>query len=174
MAKKFQFQVPFKKHCGRDNQCVTDLALKATPSGEYSFIVVGHSELFKVLVELQNTGEAAYMCEVFVTFPRHAAYVQVETVTAIRHKVACLPQDDAEGDDDTHILVCEVGNPVPAGQTVIFELAFDPSAITEDVQNLTMSFLASTQSDEDDAHLTDNRQEVTFPVRVQAELSTTA
>ena len=161
------------KDCGRDNECITDLHLEARllSSEPTDFIVVGDYQPFTLETSVENEGEAAYMTEVKVLFPRHLSFMRVRTISQIGYKVACIPENTK---GETHLVMCEIGNPIPKHETIIFQLTFDTAKVTENVQELNMTFEAVTMSTEDDALLGDNMKELKIPVKVHTELDVDA
>ena len=150
---------------------MTDLHLQArlVSSKSKPFIIVGDSNLFTIEVQLQNDGEAAYMSEVTVLFPRHLSFVRVRTSSKLGYKVSCIPKNTK---GDTHLVICEVGNPIPEYKTVTFQLTFDPSKVIENVKELNMTIEAVTHSTED--RTVDNLKELKIPVEIYTELDVDA
>ena len=111
------------------------------------------------------------MSEVTILFPRHLSFVKVRTISQLDYKVSCIPENSR---GDTYMVICEVGNPIPEYKTVIFQLTFDPSKVTENVKELNMTVEAITQSTEDDIETTDNMKELKIPIEVFTELDVEA
>ena len=161
------------KDCGRDNECITDLHLKARLLSLEStdFVVVGDYQPFTVEISVENEGEAAYMSEVKILFPRHLSFVRVRTISQIGYKVACIPENTKGA---THLVLCEVGNPIPKHETIVFQVTFDTAKVTENVQELNMTIETVTMSTEDDTLTGDNVEGLKMPVKVHTELDVDA
>ena len=138
--------------------------LSTEPTG---FVVVGDYQPFTVEISVENEGEAAYMSEVKILFPRHLSFVRVRTISQIGYKVACIPENTK---GETHLVLCEIGNPIPEHETIIFQLTFDTTKVTENVQELKMTIETVTMSTEDDTLIGDNVEELKIPVKVHTEL----
>ncbi|XP_049555556.1 integrin alpha-10 isoform X5 [Orcinus orca] len=115
--------VPFSKDCGPDNECVTDLVLRANMnirgSRKDPFVVRGGRRKVLVSATLKNRKENAYNTSLSLSFSRNL------------HLSSFTPQGDGPvkvecAAPSPHTRLCSVGHPVfQAGAKVTFLLEFE-------------------------------------------------
>ncbi|XP_073664595.1 integrin alpha-10 isoform X3 [Tursiops truncatus] len=115
--------VPFSKDCGPDNECVTDLVLRANMnirgSRKDPFVVRGGRRKVLVSATLKNRKENAYNTSLSLSFSRNL------------HLSSFTPQGDGPvkvecAAPSPHARLCSVGHPVfQAGAKVTFLLEFE-------------------------------------------------
>ncbi|XP_028022309.2 integrin alpha-10 isoform X2 [Balaenoptera acutorostrata] len=115
--------VPFSKDCGPDNECVTDLVLRANMdirgSRKDPFVVRGGRRKVLVSATLENRKENAYNTSLGLSFSRNL------------HLSSFTPQGDGPAKVECaapspHARLCSVGHPVfQAGAKVTFLLEFE-------------------------------------------------
>ncbi|XP_066891081.1 integrin alpha-10 isoform X10 [Kogia breviceps] len=115
--------VPFSKDCGPDNECVTDLVLRANMdirgSRKDPFVVRGGRRKVLVSATLENRKENAYNTSLSLSFSRNL------------HLSSFIPQGDGPAKVECaapspHARLCSVGHPVfQAGAKVTFLLEFE-------------------------------------------------
>ncbi|XP_010998006.2 integrin alpha-10 isoform X1 [Camelus dromedarius] len=115
--------VPFSKDCGPDNECVTDLALRASMdirgSRKEPFVVRGGRRKVLVSAALENREENAYNTSLSLSFSRnlHLSSFTPQRDSAV--KVECAAPSP-------HSRLCSVGHPVfRSGGKVTFLLEFE-------------------------------------------------
>ncbi|XP_068396757.1 integrin alpha-10 isoform X4 [Eschrichtius robustus] len=115
--------VPFSKDCGPDNECVTDLVLRANMdirgSRKDPFVARGGRRKVLVSATLENRKENAYNTSLSLSFSRNL------------HLSSFTPQGDGPvkvecAAPSPHARLCSVGHPVfQAGAKVTFLLEFE-------------------------------------------------
>ncbi|GAB5575461.1 integrin alpha-10 isoform X1 [Prionailurus iriomotensis] len=115
--------VPFSKDCGPDNECVTDLVLRADMdirgSRKDPFVVRGSRQKVLVSATLENRKENAYNTSLNLSFSRNLHLASFTPQRDSPVKVECTAPSP-------HARLCSVGHPVfQAGAKVTFLLEFE-------------------------------------------------
>ncbi|XP_019292119.2 integrin alpha-10 isoform X2 [Panthera pardus] len=115
--------VPFSKDCGPDNECVTDLVLRADMdirgSRKDPFVVRGGRQKVLVSATLENRKENAYNASLNLSFSRNLHLASFTPQRDSPVKVECTAPSP-------HVRLCSVGHPVfQAGAKVTFLLEFE-------------------------------------------------
>ncbi|VFV20576.1 integrin alpha-10-like [Lynx pardinus] len=115
--------VPFSKDCGPDNECVTDLVLRADMdirgSRKDPFVVRGGRQKVLVSATLENRKENAYNTSLNLSFSRNLHLASFTPQRDSPVKVECTAPSP-------HVRLCSVGHPVfQAGAKVTFVLEFE-------------------------------------------------
>ncbi|XP_030183125.1 integrin alpha-10 isoform X1 [Lynx canadensis] len=115
--------VPFSKDCGPDNECVTDLVLRADMdirgSRKDPFVVRGGRQKVLVSATLENRKENAYNTSLNLSFSRNLHLASFTPQRDSPVKVECTAPSP-------HVRLCSVGHPVfQAGSKVTFLLEFE-------------------------------------------------
>ncbi|XP_043431998.1 integrin alpha-10 isoform X2 [Prionailurus bengalensis] len=115
--------VPFSKDCGPDNECVTDLVLRADMdirgSRKDPFVVRGGRQKVLVSATLENRKENAYNTSLNLSFSRNLHLASFTPQRDRPVKVECTAPSP-------HARLCSVGHPVfQAGAKVTFLLEFE-------------------------------------------------
>ncbi|XP_069504505.1 integrin alpha-8 [Ambystoma mexicanum] len=104
--------------CGEDNMCIPDLKLSARPDKEQ--LIIGDENQIMFTINARNEGEGAYEAELHVLIPQEADYVGVvRNIEALR-KLSC----DYKMENQTRMVVCDLGNPMVAGTNLSVGLRF--------------------------------------------------
>ncbi|XP_062342010.1 integrin alpha-IIb [Osmerus eperlanus] len=114
--------------CGEDNMCVPDLQLIAEAGTES--LVVGDDHPALVMVTAENRGEGAYETEMEIRPPPNTHYQSVLPVREDLSRLVCVQRKE----NQTVLIVCELGNPMKQGQKLQAGLLFSVSHL-EDVEN---------------------------------------
>ncbi|KAJ0070585.1 hypothetical protein NL108_016451 [Boleophthalmus pectinirostris] len=111
--------------CGDDNICKPDLKLSVT--SEPQQIYIGDDNALTLKVSAENQGEGAYEAELHV-FPPHQAdftgVVRSQTLT----RLSCAYKKE----NNTKMVVCDLGNPMKGGTKVLAELRFSVHQLSEE------------------------------------------
>uniref|UniRef100_A0A8C1Y153 Integrin, alpha 8 n=1 Tax=Cyprinus carpio TaxID=7962 RepID=A0A8C1Y153_CYPCA len=98
--------------CGEDNMCIPDLKLSAKM--DRTELIIGDDNLLMLIVSAANEGEGAYEAELHVTLPTEADYIGVERRREDLQRLNC----EHRTENDTRVVVCDLGNPMVADTNV--------------------------------------------------------
>nr|XP_006821909.1 PREDICTED: integrin alpha-9-like [Saccoglossus kowalevskii] len=117
--KTVQKEVAFVRNCGPDNECISDLQLKAAfqlPSGYTTFIPLGVTTQIIIDVTIGNQGEDAHQTKIMINYPSVLNFIRIES-GSLGSVIQCLPDTDIL-DDQISGLTCHVGNPMMSNSKV--------------------------------------------------------
>uniref|UniRef100_A0A8C0H556 Integrin subunit alpha 8 n=1 Tax=Chelonoidis abingdonii TaxID=106734 RepID=A0A8C0H556_CHEAB len=95
--------------CGEDNMCIPDLKLSATPDKDQ--LIIGEENCVMLIINPRNDGEGAYEAELHIKIPPEADYTGVERNLKALRVLSC----DYKMENETRMVVCDLGNPMVAG-----------------------------------------------------------
>uniref|UniRef100_A0A8C2I8M7 Integrin, alpha 8 n=1 Tax=Cyprinus carpio TaxID=7962 RepID=A0A8C2I8M7_CYPCA len=104
--------------CGEDNMCIPDLKLSAKM--DRTELIIGDDNLLMLIVSAANEGEGAYEAELHVTLPTEADYIGVERRREDLQRLNC----EHRTENDTRVVVCDLGNPMVADTNLSVGLRF--------------------------------------------------
>ncbi|XP_054842509.1 integrin alpha-1 [Eublepharis macularius] len=153
--------IPFTKDCGKKEKCITDLQLTADARLERdsSSVVIIKSSNYKFPVHLlvRNKKDSAYNTRVIVQYPANIIFVGTEKI----QKDSC---------ELGHNITCKVGYPfLTPGEEISFNIAFQFN-VSFLLENTTIQFSVTSDSEELDETLFDNRGSITIPVKYESGL----
>uniref|UniRef100_A0A670IXZ8 Integrin subunit alpha 8 n=1 Tax=Podarcis muralis TaxID=64176 RepID=A0A670IXZ8_PODMU len=96
--------------CGEDNVCIPDLKLSAVPDQ----IIIGEENCVTLMINSRNEGEGAYEAELHIKIPPEADYTGVERNSKALRVLSC----DYKMENETRMVICDLGNPMAAGTNV--------------------------------------------------------
>ncbi|VCX21723.1 unnamed protein product [Gulo gulo] len=159
--------VPFSKDCGPDNECVTDLVLRANMdikgSRKDPFVVRGGRQKVLVSATLENRKENAYNTSLSLSFSRNL------------HLASFMPQRDSPvkvecTTPSPHVRLCSVGHPVfRTGAKVTFLLEFEFSCSSL-LSQVLVRLTATSNSLERNGTLQDNTAQTSAHVQYEPHL----
>uniref|UniRef100_A0A452S7Z9 Integrin subunit alpha 10 n=1 Tax=Ursus americanus TaxID=9643 RepID=A0A452S7Z9_URSAM len=159
--------VPFSKDCGPDNECVTDLVLRANMdikgSRKDPFIVRGGRQKVLVSATLENRKENAYNTSLSLSFSRNL------------HLASFMPQKDSPvkvecSAPSPHVRLCSVGHPVfQTGAKVTFLLEFEFSCSSL-LSQVLVRLTATSNSLERNGTLQDNTAQTSAYIQYEPHL----
>ncbi|KAI0242235.1 Integrin alpha-PS2 [Lamellibrachia satsuma] len=100
------------KYCGDDNLCIPDLAIFANSKTKVH--IIGRTQEMKLAIQVKNLGEDAFESLIKLQLPEGVSYINVFKVKSPL-PVTCSSYSDKE---DISTVVCDIGNPLPAGALV--------------------------------------------------------
>ncbi|CAM9491654.1 unnamed protein product [Lampetra planeri] len=163
--KHVEYMIPFKKDCGDDDQCITDLVLSVNTdaSGSTSAPFLISSTMHRVLlnVTLHNKLENAYNTRLNVSLSPNLHFSNVMDQAEKAVKINCHSLAHATG------RVCEAGYPVFKSNTKIsrmFEFKLSETTLLNHID-----FQMEAMSDELPDTMHDNAFHLSLPVRYQAD-----
>ncbi|KFU94141.1 Integrin alpha-8, partial [Chaetura pelagica] len=95
--------------CGEDNLCIPDLQLSAMPDKDQ--LIIGEENFVMLIINPRNDGEGAYEAELHIKIPPEADYTGVERSNKALRVLSC----DYKMENETRMVVCDLGNPMVAG-----------------------------------------------------------
>ncbi|XP_062841312.1 integrin alpha-8 [Trichomycterus rosablanca] len=104
--------------CGDDNMCIPDLKLSAKMDRRE--LLIGDDNPLMLTIKATNQGEGAYEAELVVRVPPEADYNGVERRREDLQFVNC----EHRTENETQLVVCDLGNPMVAGANVSVGLRF--------------------------------------------------
>ncbi|KAM4871319.1 integrin alpha-10 [Thomomys bottae] len=159
--------VPFSKDCGPDNECITDLVLRANMdirgSRKAPFVVRGGRQKVLVSTTLENRKENAYNTSLNLSFSRNLYLASLAPQRDSPVKVECtIGSPQAQ--------LCSVGHPVfQAGAKVTFLLEFEFSCVSL-LNQVWVRLTASSSSLERNGTLQDNTVQTSAYIRYEPHL----
>ncbi|XP_042307193.1 integrin alpha-1 [Sceloporus undulatus] len=153
--------IPFTKDCGSKKKCITDLQLTANATiggNSFSpFIVKLNSLKFWVQMLVRNKKDSAYNTRVVVQYSPNIIFSGIEKI----------PKDSCESG---HNITCKIGYPfLSTGEEIYFEIAFQFN-VSYLLENTTIQFSVTSDSDEHDETLEDNRGSIVIPIKYESGL----
>uniref|UniRef100_A0A3B4YT61 Integrin, alpha V n=1 Tax=Seriola lalandi dorsalis TaxID=1841481 RepID=A0A3B4YT61_SERLL len=106
--------------CGEDNICKPDLKLSV--KSDRGQIYIGDDNALSLMVSAANQGEGAYEAELHIYPPPQADFIEVFT------RLSCAYKKE----NQTKMVVCDLGNPMKGGTTVLAELKFSVHQLSEE------------------------------------------
>uniref|UniRef100_A0A674N454 Integrin, alpha V n=1 Tax=Takifugu rubripes TaxID=31033 RepID=A0A674N454_TAKRU len=111
--------------CGDDNICKPDLKLAVRSDREQ--IYVGDDNALTLEVSAENRGEGAYEAELHVYPPQQADFTGVVRSQTLS-RLSCAYKKE----NQTKMVVCDLGNPMKGGTKVLAELRFSVHQLSEE------------------------------------------
>ncbi|XP_068185477.1 integrin alpha-V isoform X1 [Antennarius striatus] len=111
--------------CGDDNICKPDLRLSV--SSDRQQIYIGDDNALTLEVSAENRGEGAYEAELHVFPPSQADFTGVVRSQALS-RLSCAYKKE----NQTKMVVCDLGNPMKGGTKVLAELRFSVHQLSEE------------------------------------------
>ncbi|XP_008327192.1 integrin alpha-V [Cynoglossus semilaevis] len=111
--------------CGEDNVCKPDLRLSVKSDRDQIFI--GDDNALTLEVSAENQGEGAYEAELHVFPPPQADFTGV-----VRSKTLSRLSCAYKKENQTKMVVCDLGNPMKGGTKLLAELRFSVHQLSEE------------------------------------------
>ncbi|KAM6954971.1 integrin alpha-V isoform 1-T1 [Lycodopsis pacificus] len=111
--------------CGDDNICKPDLKLSVTSDREQ--IYFGDDNALTLEISAENQGEGAYEAELHVFPPPQADFTAVIRSQTL-NRLSCAYKKE----NQTKMVVCDLGNPMKGGTKVLAELRFSVHQLSEE------------------------------------------
>ncbi|XP_058516895.1 integrin alpha-10 isoform X2 [Ochotona princeps] len=159
--------IPFSKDCGPDNECVTDLVVRANMdirgSRKAPFVVRGGRRKAVVSATLENRKENAYNTSLILSFSRNLHLTSLTPQRDSPVKVECTAPS-------AHSRLCSVGHPVfqaRAKVTFLIEFEFSCSSL---LSQATVRLTATSNSLETNTTLQDNTAQTSAYIQYEPHL----
>ncbi|XP_065805378.1 integrin alpha-3b isoform X1 [Labrus bergylta] len=148
-------EIHFQKECGSDNQCSSNLQLKAQfvdnddkpypRQGKLQVLQFDSSiKIIRLMVEVSNTPDGGRLAE-----DAHQAMLNITIPDALKYSGVRSPEVDVECTLEGTI-ICELGNPLKGNEKVSLALKFETSGIDLYTQEIESQLLLSTLSQQSD------------------------
>ncbi|XP_077392535.1 integrin alpha-V [Festucalex cinctus] len=111
--------------CGDDNVCKPDLRLSV--QSDRSEMAIGDDNALTLEIVAENRGEGAYEAELHVFPPQQADFTGVVRSQTLS-RLSCAYKKE----NQTKMVVCDLGNPMKGGTKVLAELRFSVQQLSED------------------------------------------
>ncbi|KAK0416576.1 hypothetical protein QR680_012569 [Steinernema hermaphroditum] len=132
-------------------------------SNKWRFAVGADDQTLVLNVSVSNAAEDAYQAQLTVAIPNGFEYGGIDSLHT-KSPISCSADDS----DDAYRFVCDVGNPLPAGETVHFGLKLTGTNVDPSAESFDVVMGASSQNPEPDATLSDNDVVLSIPIDVKA------
>lgn len=145
--------------------------------------ILGSDKKLEIEVSVLNAAEDAFEAAVYLTLPDEVRFVRVDRDDNKEGGSAVLCSSPSE-ESGQPVLRCEIGNPLAAYRSSVFTIVLQPSArlarenaaialATGRKAKSTLDFVLEVNSTnaEDNTQLSDNRIEISLPIRVETDLS---
>nr|XP_028603938.1 integrin alpha-1 [Podarcis muralis] len=153
--------IPFTKDCGTKEKCITDLQLTANAAIEGSssspFIIRSSNLKFWVRMLVKNKKDSAYNTRVIVQYSPNIIFAGIEKIS----------KDSCESGPN---ITCKVGYPfLTPGEEIFFDIAFQFN-VSSLLENTVIQFSVTSDSEEHEETLADNRGSIAIPVKYESGL----
>ncbi|KAM9709891.1 integrin alpha-V [Menidia menidia] len=111
--------------CGDDNICKPDLRLSVKSDRDQ--IYIGDDNALTLEVTAENAGEGAYEAELHVYPPQQADFTGVVRSQTLS-RLSCAYKKE----NQTKMVVCDLGNPMKGGTKILAELRFSVHQLSEE------------------------------------------
>ncbi|XP_063353094.1 integrin alpha-V [Pelmatolapia mariae] len=118
-------QVHILLDCGPDNICKPDLKLSVKSDRDQ--IYIGDDNALTLEITAENQGEGAYEAELHIYPPQQADFSGVDRSQTLS-RLSCAYKKE----NQTKMVVCDLGNPMKGGTKMVAELGFSVHQLSED------------------------------------------
>ncbi|KAM4795179.1 integrin alpha-5 [Rhinophrynus dorsalis] len=147
--------------CGEDNICVPDLKLNV--SGDRKSVYLGDENSLTLFFNALNVGEGgAYEAELYVTLPPEAEYSGIVRNNENIQVLTCA----YEMENQTRIVICDLGNPMKAGANLSGGLRFTVPHLRDSSRKVQFDFQIRSKN-------ANNSQSELVPLALNVEAYTT-
>ncbi|KAF5280336.1 hypothetical protein FQR65_LT03145 [Abscondita terminalis] len=149
-TKSTILNVPFANGCGDDNICQPDLKISANIENETNSLIIGLLTTLRLKVLIENKGEPAYLCQVFIMLPDD---VEIQRISS---------RCDFNDDGSYQCIISDVLQP-NTNKEVVFD--FDIKKINPLDQKLFFNLSVASRGEE--VNEEDNVASITVPLRIE-------
>ncbi|XP_037075241.1 integrin alpha pat-2-like [Pollicipes pollicipes] len=158
--------ISIQKNCGVDGVCVPDLQMTARPN--HATYLLGSRERLTLDVTVFNGREDAFEALFYLDLPEGVDYVVTERLedSAPQPLLCSLRELGHE------VLVCDLGNPLPVGSKVHFQVHLMPESTSEERQrHYRFTLTVNSTNAEAASTVSDNQLSLTLPIHIRTELA---
>ncbi|XP_057335513.1 integrin alpha-PS2 isoform X2 [Microplitis mediator] len=153
-----------RKNCGADNICTPDLQLTVTPNVNRYLLGSGNRLEFDVLVK--NSNEDAFEATYNLMLPPGVDYIKIERIDKAEIPVQC----SAPKQSNNNTLKCDIGNPLPKGNLVHFNVLLQPVDVHDEKSSYDFRMNVNSTNAEPLETTADNSQHLSLEIWVETEL----
>lgn len=147
--------------CGEDNMCIPDLKLSAVM--DRNELLIGDDNPLMLTISSANQGEGAYEAELHVYLPSEVDYVGVERRQEDLQRLNC----ELRTENDTRVVVCDLGNPMVTGTNLMVGLRFTVQRLDDAASHISFE-LQIHSSNQDNSR--SNAVSLTLEVAARAQV----
>lgn len=166
LANTISKNVQIAKNCGKDNKCIPDLRVQVTPNMEQ--YLIGSRKRLELDLSVENAGEDAFETMLYLQMPIDINYVKINKSKMAFPIICTGAQPDKTGRNE---LICDIGNPMPAGRKIEFGVILEPSSISSAAPDFTFITTVNSSNPEDDATVETNKVVNGIPIRVEVNMT---
>ncbi|XP_035689267.1 integrin alpha-6-like [Branchiostoma floridae] len=162
-------EIDFVKECGADSVCISNLKLQAQLLlfGNPPTFSLGSSREIRAEIQVDNEdGEPAYNTELRVHLPERLFYAGMIEHSSGQTRVSCRTVED-----NSSVVICEIGNPVSKSSIQLFTLRLLTTMLRPWDTSLKIPLTLTTMSS--DSNTSDNSVILKAKVVVDVDLSIT-
>lgn len=159
-------QVHIEKNCGKDNKCIPDLRLHVKPNMEQ--YLIGSKTKLQLDITVKNAGEDAFESMLYLFMPLDINYVNINK-SKLDFPIICRgAQPEKTG---MNVLICDIGNPLPANKRINFGVILEPSSIVSAAPDFTFITKVNSSNPEEEKDMENNEVVIGLPIRVEVNMT---
>ena len=134
-------------------------------------VIQGSSDRLEVDVVIHNDGEDAFESQFYLHLPKMLNFINTDRSTSSSSSsVLCSPPDYE--DDDHRVLICDIGNPLAARQSVSLRVYLQPNPnVNQLMRSIFFNMDTNSTNKEIDGKDDDNHKTIDLPLVVQTNLA---
>ncbi|XP_028823428.1 integrin alpha-3b [Denticeps clupeoides] len=148
--------INFKKECGDDNQCFSNLRLRAQFADDQFSPFPRHGEM--QVMEFEKDTKKLALIVVVTNLPEpgrqaedaHQALLNITFPPALQYAAVRAQDIECHAEDTLSFVICELGNPFKSKQNTTMQLIFETSGITLYTDTIDLLLQLSTLSVQND------------------------
>lgn len=153
-------EIAIVKNCGDDKKCIPNLSLISFRiTGAH---IIGSGSELEIMVIVENRKEDAFNTKLFVELPPSVTFKNKAGVTSLV-PIACGTLNN--------FVICDLGNPLPAGEKSSFTLRVTAQDTNETTDNLVFHMQVNSTNPEILEDTPDNVAKVEIPVTALADIT---
>ncbi|XP_074108875.1 integrin subunit alpha inflated isoform X2 [Cotesia typhae] len=156
--------VSIRKNCGADNICTPDLQLTAIPN--VNRYLLGSGNRLEIDVLVKNANEDAFEATYNLMLPPGVDYIKIERIDKAEIPVQC----SAPKQSNNNTLKCDIGNPLPKGNLVHFNVLLQPVDVHDEKSSYEFRMNVNSTNAEPALTTADNSQHLSLEIWVETEL----
>ncbi|XP_055327673.1 integrin alpha-8-like isoform X2 [Paramacrobiotus metropolitanus] len=160
-------QIRIGNKCGPDDVCHPALRLNTRLSSGKPEYILGKSDPLSVDVNVENEGEDAFETMFFLNLPPGVQYAKAQQDANQPHVGVTCSQRSGKGENT---VICDVANPLPAGQKASFKIFLQPVPSQLEAEVLNFSAKVNSSNAENPRYVQKNNN-MDFRLKISADAS---